>query len=88
MKYAPREKCPYLKFFWTVFSHIWRYGVSLRIQPEYGKIQIRKNPNTDTFHVVMTNIALFSTNQIRDIFYSSGNDVYGVKIGKKRVIFI
>ena len=48
---------------------------------------IRENTNQKkseyTFHVVMTNIALFSTNQIRDIFYSSGNDVYGVKIGKK-----
>ena len=26
-----------------------RYGVSLRIEPEYGKIPTRKVPNTDTF---------------------------------------
>ena len=29
-----------------------RYGVSLRIQFEYGKIRSRKTPNTDTFHAV------------------------------------
>ena len=30
-----------------------RYGVSLRIQSECGKILTRKTPNTDTFHAVM-----------------------------------
>ena len=29
-----------------------RYGVSLRIQPEYGEIWTRKTPNTETFHAV------------------------------------
>ena len=29
-----------------------RYGVSLRIQLECGKIRTRKTPNTDTFHAV------------------------------------
>ena len=29
-----------------------RYGVSLRIQSERGKIQTRITPNTDTFHAV------------------------------------
>ena len=29
-----------------------RYGVSLRIQSEFGKIRTRKTPNTDTFHEV------------------------------------
>ena len=29
-----------------------RYGVSLRIHPECGKIRTRKTPNTNTFHVV------------------------------------
>ena len=29
-----------------------RYGVSLRIQSECGKIRTRKTPNTDTFHAV------------------------------------
>ena len=28
-----------------------RYGVSICIQSEWGKIRIRKTPNTDTFHV-------------------------------------
>ena len=30
-----------------------RYGVSLRIQSECGKIWTRKTPNTDTFHAVI-----------------------------------
>ena len=30
-----------------------RYGVSLRIQSESGKIRTRKFPNTDTFHAVI-----------------------------------
>ena len=48
------EKCPYLEFFWSVFSRIWiEYGVSLRIQSECGKTQTRKTPNKDTFHAVM-----------------------------------
>ena len=29
-----------------------KYGVSLRIQSECGKIRTRKTPNTDTFHAV------------------------------------
>ena len=29
-----------------------RYGVSLRIQSECGKIRTRKTPNTDTFNAV------------------------------------
>ena len=28
------------------------HSVSLRIHSKYGKIQIRKTPNTDTFHAV------------------------------------
>ena len=39
-----------------LFSHSWtdteRFGVSIPIQPEYGKIRTRKTPNTDTFHAV------------------------------------
>ena len=30
-----------------------KYGVSLRIQSECGKIRTRKTPNTDTFHAVI-----------------------------------
>ena len=29
-----------------------RYGVSLRIQSECGKIRTKKTPNTDTFHAM------------------------------------
>ena len=38
-----REKCPYSKFFWSIFSRIWT---------EYGKIRTRKSSNRDTFHAV------------------------------------
>ena len=31
-----------------------RYGVSLRIQSEYGKARTRITPNTDTFHAVIS----------------------------------
>ena len=53
-----RKKCPYSEFFWSVFSSIrteyWeRYGLSLRIQSEYGKIMTKKTPNMDTFHAVL-----------------------------------
>ena len=50
------EKCPYLEFsvshFLAFGLNTARYGVSLRIQSEYGKIQTRKTLNTDTFHAV------------------------------------
>ena len=29
-----------------------KYGVPLRIQSKYGKIRVKKTPNTDTFHPV------------------------------------
>ena len=50
-----REKSPYSEFFWSEFSRICTdYGeYTLRIQFECGKIRTRKNPNTDTFHVVI-----------------------------------
>ena len=35
-----------------------RYGVSLRIQSECGKMQTRATPNTDTFHAVTVKINL------------------------------
>ena len=37
------EKCPYLKLFWSAFSHI---------RTEYGKILTRIAPNTDTFYAM------------------------------------
>ena len=42
---SQREKCPYSEFFWSIFSYIWT---------EYGQIQTRKTPNTDTFCAVFT----------------------------------
>ena len=57
-----REKCPYSKFFWSVFFRIWtEYGVSLLIQFKCGKIQTRKTPNADTFPAV--NISRSKGNQ-------------------------
>ena len=51
-----REKCPYSKFLWSVFSRIrTEYGeipVSLSIQSECGKRWIAKTPNKDTFNAV------------------------------------
>ena len=38
--YTLRKMCPYLEFFWSVFSRIWT---------EYEKIRTRTIPNTDTF---------------------------------------
>ena len=52
MSLSLREKCPYSELFWSVFSafrlNMGRYGVSLRIQSECGKIRTRITPNTDT----------------------------------------
>ena len=33
-----------------------KYGVSLRIQSDYGKIRTRRTPNSDTFHVVIISL--------------------------------
>ena len=47
------KKCPYLEFFWAVFSRIRsEYGKILRIQSKYEEIWTRKTPNTDNFHAV------------------------------------
>ena len=35
-----------------------RYGVSLRIQSECGKIRTRYSPNKDTFHKVLVTVRL------------------------------
>ena len=48
-----REKCPYLKLFWSLLSRIrTEYGVYLRIQCKCGNIRTKKTPNTNTFHAV------------------------------------
>ena len=44
------EKCPYLEFFWSVFS---------LIQSKCGKIRTRKTPNKETFHVVYSSSQIF-----------------------------
>ena len=55
-KEALREKCPYSDYSGRYFPafglNTERYGVSLRIQFECGKIQTRKTPNTNTFQAV------------------------------------
>ena len=40
-----REKCPYSVFFWL-------RKISLRIQPDRGKMRTRKTPNPGIFHAV------------------------------------
>ena len=47
-----RKMCPYSEFFWSMFSCI---------TTEYGKIQTRKAPNTDTFHSVLITTITIST---------------------------
>ena len=46
------KKCPHSEYFPAFGPNTERYGVFLHIQSESGKIQTRKTPNTDTFHVV------------------------------------
>ena len=40
-------------YFHTFGLYTERHSVSLRIQPECGKIRTKKTPNTDTFHTVL-----------------------------------
>ena len=50
------KKCPYLEFFWSIFSRIRiEYSAYLRIESECGKTRTRKTPNTDSFYVVLIN---------------------------------
>ena len=42
--------CPHLP---TFGLNTERYGVSVRIQSEYGKMRTRITPNTDTFYAVI-----------------------------------
>ena len=51
-------------FLVRIFPHsdwIRRYGVSFRIQSEWGKIRTRKTPNTDTFHAVLALVSATGT---------------------------
>ena len=51
------EESPYSEFFCLYFPtsglNTERYGASLRIQSECGKIRTRKTPNMDAFHAVI-----------------------------------
>ena len=55
-----RKKCHYSDLFWSAFSpnfrafglNTKRYGLSLRIQSECGKVLTRKNSYLDTFHAL------------------------------------
>ena len=57
-----RKKCPYSELLWSVFSRIRteykRYGLSLSIQSECGKIRTIIIPNTDTLHSAFVFILL------------------------------
>ena len=53
---ALRKKCPYSELFCSVFPafglNVERYGASLRIESECGKIRTGITPNKDTFPTV------------------------------------
>ena len=67
------KKCPYSKFFWSAFSRIRiEYEVirrvSLRIQPNCGKMWTWETPNTDTFkQCKCSNLQYWKTNAGRGI---------------------
>ena len=44
------------------------YGVNFRIQSEYGKIQTRKTPNTNTSYVVLLCCIAFDLNQMLVVY--------------------
>ena len=87
LPWSLREKCPYSKFFWSVFSRIWtEYGVSLRIQSKCGKIKTRKTPKADTFHALnisrskgnqATNFGLLIEYSMRNIFLEKSKTKLG-----------
>ena len=45
-------------YFLTFGLNTERYGVSLHMQSECGKIQTRKTPNTNTFHAVNRSLSI------------------------------
>ena len=62
-----------IRSFAGLYLHIFgldteRYGVSLRIHSECGKIRTRKTPNTDTFHAVYVKVLLLVTFLEAEIF--------------------
>ena len=59
-----RQNCPYLEFFWSVFSCIWN---------ECGKIQTRKTPNKNIFYNVKINFLRRGLVFFIQIFYIGPN---------------
>ena len=57
-----------------------RYGVSLRIQSKYGKMPIRKAPNTDTFHAVH---GIWYVESARYYYYYKLNNLKNIQISNK-----
>ena len=54
-----RKKCPYLEFFWCVFSRIrTEYVQIVRIQYERRKMRTRKIQYIDAFHAVAVTLML------------------------------
>ena len=63
-----------IRSFATLYLHIFgldteRYGVSLRIHSESGKIRTRKTPNTETFHAVYIKVLLLVTFLVTISYY-------------------
>ena len=69
-RYLPREKCPYLEFFFSAFSLNWtNYGEILIISPYSVRMRgntDQKTLNTDSFHAV-----IFKYNGYPDKFIES-----------------
>ena len=57
-----------------------RYGVSLRIQSECGKIQTRITPNANTFY------AVFSSSTSESGSGGRGVDEFGLRFSYKRTL--
>ena len=61
-------------FFLTFGLNTKRYGLSLLIQSECGKIRTRKTPNTDTFHAVILN------RKLENIYCLFPENIYRIKM--------
>ena len=50
MNYSPREKCPYLELFWSVFSHIpTKYGEIRSVSPYTVRMRENRNQNNSEY---------------------------------------
>ena len=73
------EKCPYL--------NSERYSVSLHIQPECGKVQTRKSPNTNTFHAVCFCMVLLTSRHCLFFSISQSKQTHGKMFTIKKFLF-